>query len=302
MRSAIAVSMLLFLSSEIVYACSATSVTIISPSAGSKCTFNNASTGVKEISCSASAIPSGRTGYITWSCENITDTVETWPYGSNGGGPLTLTLSGLPSSNSSFGDTWIKASVDSVSDTKHILLFYSEEATNNPGGSLPNWYYYWSQTSAHYGTHNYDSSTTRSYTNFISGAWRSYIGSDTNEYAGAGTWDNAEGIDFFANVCRHEERHRLDMSTLWGSSNNRTQVGDPDEDYLPTDNGTVTENSLGTAYHSSGYDPTIAASVPDDLDYGEGFRDCEDYALHRQASWTNGSANSSDWANPGKQY
>ena len=65
---------------------------------------------------------------------------------------------------------------------------------------------------------------------------------------------------------------------------------------------TKTENSLGTPYHVGGYDPDEPASVPDDLDYGANFKDCEDYALHRQTTWENGIANSVDWANPGKQY
>jgi hypothetical protein len=32
-----------------------------------------------------------------------------------------------------------------------------------------------------------------------------------------GTWGNAEGIDLFANICRHEGQHLQDMTRLWGN-------------------------------------------------------------------------------------
>lgn len=188
-----------------------------------------------------------------------------------------------------------------------VKVYFPEEATNNPDGTVHNWYYYWSQTAADYGTHNYDTAIGRSYTDFFSadGLWKSIIGTDANESGAAGTWNDAEGIDFFANICRHEERHRLDLITLWGASSDRVPANDNDTpfgDYLPTNNGTVTENSLGTPYHSGGYDPTLTVSFIDHMKYGFGWSDIEDYCMHREVSWTNGTADSVDWACPGHQY
>ena len=83
----------------------------------------------------------------------------------------------------------------------------------------------------------------------------------------------------------------------------RNNDDDPDVDWLPTGADPEIERELGKPYHPpDGYDPTQPASVDNHLGYGEGWRDCEDYAMHRQTGWENGSANSVDWANPGKQY
>ena len=47
----------------------------------------------------------------------------------------------------------------------------------------------------------------------------------------------------------------------------------------------------------------LTAGILDHDNYGVSDpNDCEDYCLHRQVSWTNGSANSSDWSHPGKQW
>lgn len=200
-----------------------------------------------------------------------------------------------------FHDTWVHATSSEGSDTNHFKLFFTRNATNNPEGIFPNWYYYWSQTSAAYGTHNFDSNLWDSgFTDLYGGVWKTYIGQYANRSAAAGTWNQAEGIDFFAHICRHEERHRQDMNSLWGSYYDPTN--DPDGDRLPTDNGTVTEYSLGVPYHSGGYDYRQRATVIDHFFYGAGWKDSEDYCMHREAPWTNGSADTVDWANPGHQY
>jgi len=179
----------------VVFAC-CLSITITTPSAGGKSTF---SSSPKNISCQCDT-----TGpcTVTWSSEDIAGVTESWPSGSTGTS-VTLRLTTLPSDNDEFGDIWVKATDGAVSHTHHFDLFFPEEATSHPGGGTPNWYYYWSQVeSVHYGTHNYDPGSAASYTDFVGGAWRSYIGTDANESAAAGCW-NAEGIDFFAHMCRH---------------------------------------------------------------------------------------------------
>lgn len=276
---------------------------IVSPCEGSKATFNDWSPGYKMIFCTADAGDFSHPVSVTWSCEDIPETWEWWSPGAFGSDTI-LWLTELPPNNSDFGDTWVHATSSEGSDTNHFKLFFSKDATNNPGGTLPNWYYYWSQTSAAYGTHNYDSTNMdeSGYTQFESGVWRSYICHGASHHAVTWTWNYAEGIDYFANICRHEERHRQDMSSLWGSYYD--PANDPDQDGLPTDNGTVTENSLGTPFHAGGYDPNrmITIGLVDHFNYGSGWKDSEDYCLHREAAWTNGSADSVDWANPGHQY
>jgi len=114
----------------------ATSISIIAPAEGSKATFNAATPGVKEISCDATAEPSDRIPYITWTSKNISGTEEIWspdpPVGGGTNPEITLTLRTLPLINAYFGDTWVTASVDSLSDTHHFKLFWRIRVFNGP--------------------------------------------------------------------------------------------------------------------------------------------------------------------------
>lgn len=215
------------------------------------------------------------------------------------GANITFTYTTLPSSNSDFGEKTLTLTHPDLpaackEDTQTVEIFFIEEATNHPGGSTPNWYYYWKQTAANFGTHSWEAGAGSGQTRFEGGQWKAFL-RNANESAAAGTWNNAEGIDFFAHMCRHEERHRLDFITLWGAGSDRDPGNDGDNDYLPDDQ----EANL-VAGHP--YDNTKYGTYPDTFNYGENpLRDCEDYSLRRQSSWTNGSADSVDWANPGHQ-
>ena len=146
----------------------------------------------------------------------------------------------------------IKVIINGNHITQWILYEWVIEGTN------PNWYYYWEQTSANYGTHGYAEDEWQCRTQFDTGSssWKSYIKYGGDETSGAGTWSSASGIDFYANLCRHEERHRLDMIALWGASTNRTEAQDPDGDWLPTNS----EAGLGSAYHTGAYDMAICVA------------------------------------------
>ena len=71
----------------------------------------------------------------------------------------TLTYTGLPANNSDFGKKYL--SVTSYGRSNAILprnfmvlqnqdfeAFFPRDATNNPGGTAENWFYYWNQTAA----------------------------------------------------------------------------------------------------------------------------------------------------------
>lgn len=265
------------------------SITITTPSAAGKSTF---SSSPKNISCQCDTTG---TCTVTWSSEDIAGVSESWPSGSTGTS-VTLRLTTLPSDNDQFGDTWVKAAYGTVSDTNHFDLFFSEEETNHPGGGTPNWYYYWSQTSADYGTQSYSGQAGTGQCVFTGGTWVAYLYSGANETTAAGTWNNAEGIDLFANLCRHEERHRLDMIALWGVNSDRVAADDLDEDWLPDDD----EAALVPGH---AYDNEDRCTYTDTFNYGEDpIPDVEDYCLRRQAAWSNGDADDEDWANPGHQY
>lgn len=217
------------------------------------------------------------------------------------GAEVEFTYTTLPSANSEFGvkELHLKHLMfESDMVMTPVEIFFPRDATNHPGGGTPNWYYYWSQTAASYGTHSYAPGT--SYTDFLGGSWIARIGDDA-----CGNWGGYDGIDFFAYVCRHEARHQQDFSTLWGAGTDRDNQRDPDRDWLPTISPVTgaTESSLGMPFHPpTGYDPTLAASVPDHFGYGTAWRDCEDYCMHRQVPWTAGTADSEDWTYLGHQW
>lgn len=74
---------------------------------------------------------------------------------------------GLPAHNSDFGNKQVSVKVDgdlNITDTANVQVFFMAIANNHPDPDLaiypgaprtPNWYFYWSQTSANYGTHVY---------------------------------------------------------------------------------------------------------------------------------------------------
>jgi hypothetical protein len=188
------------------------------------------------------------------------------------------------------------------SETVHEI-FFNRDATNHPGGQpgSSNWYHYWSQTSARFGTHVY-SGAASPYPGevlFQNGAWVARIYNAAKDGSAGGCWSGAEGIDFFANVVRHEEQHRLDMNAIWGPVD-RVAAEDVDFDIL--------KDTLEAAlFPGWPYDPNKTRTFPDTWGYnppplGQPLRDNEHYALSRQPSWTNGSANGEDWANPGMQH
>jgi hypothetical protein len=283
---------------------SPTILIVASPTENSLKVFNGATPGQCSFGCSASAIPTCPSDSVRWTCEDITQTAEEWSADPPVGCSITLTLEGLPPHNSDFGSTWVHVDGCGKSDTNTFKLFFYEEATNNPGGQYPNWYYYWSETPADFGTHTYanplpcGATSQMGITCFVDGAWRSYIGRDANETSAAGTWNNAEGIDFFANLCRHEERHRLDMIDLWGANSGIRPAEDIDGDFLRD----AREQAIGAPFHAGGYDPALKATIADHFNYGAGWNDCEDYCLHREEAWNNGDADQQDWACPGHQW
>jgi hypothetical protein len=149
----------------------------------------------------------------------------------------------------------------------------------------------------------------------VNGEWIARVGKaydKTDQYGGV------QGIDFFANILRHEEQHRLDFNELWfkmvkepiydpqtgellGYRDVRQTTGvdstrDTDGDWLPDDK----EPTLFTGF------PYVVRkeppTYPDNDNYGIGWSDSEHYAKARQPRWTKGSANKEDWGAPGMQF
>ena len=112
----------------------ATSITINYPSTNSRYRFDDGSPGEVGVGSNATADPDCNNPRIEWSCEDISGTQEIWNPDPPKGATVSLKLSGLPSQNNQFGNTWVRARIpeDSVSDTNTFRLFFTEEATNHP--------------------------------------------------------------------------------------------------------------------------------------------------------------------------
>ena len=96
-------------------------------------------------------------------------------------------------------------------------------------------------------------------------------------------------IDHFAKTCLHEDRHRLDIQDMWPNAYPETLAArltwDRDLDYV--------KNNYESIW---GFDP-------DDPDSdNDGHIDFEDRGFNAELAWTNGSANSEDWAVGGAQW
>ena len=210
---------------------------------------------------------------------SITESTQTSsPSPAKGAGP-TFTYTKLPSTND-FGDKTLTLTHPKATspDTETVQIFFTKTATNNPGGSNPNWYYYWNQTGASSGTHAYvNSSAEYGYYDF--GDNHFHI---CNLAAGTNDTTGHNGIDCFAETCLHENQHKTDYFAWWPNGYNPAQ--DLDNDWVP-DN---IEPSLG-------FDPTKW-----DTD-GDSQKDFEDRGYDAEKSWNAGSTDNQDWANPGHQ-
>lgn len=298
-------------------------------SPANKCVYNDASPGVLGnpawVITFVNADPNNYLNSTSFISFDIGTSVKTSGPKTVAGSTITqqFTYTGLPANNDAFGDKQVTGQVGggiAMTSIANVQVFFPKNATNHPLPDLPiaplwynatvtpNWYYYWSQTSANYGTHYYGGnaggSTGVTYfdkpgnTGFATpkNAWVSLIFDQASLTSAAGTWNGAEGIDFFANMCRHEEQHRLDNIDLWGANSDVRPAEDSDGDRFP-------DARKPTYVPGHPYDPNNPATYPDTFHYGVNpLPDKEDLALRRQPAWTNGTADRQDWARPGHQW
>ncbi len=266
--------------------------------------------GLCAIGCQGTANGIADDDDLEWDLEPIAGSVLTSDPDPPEGAYVVFTYEGLPSANDAFGPKKVELTHPEVEDseTHTVKVFFIMDAKNHPGagaGVTPNWYYYWSQTSASYENHEYISAGL-SHTDFDPGAnqWQAYIADDAAATpAPPSAWDNAGGIDRFAGACRHEDRH-VQLFTSWWPQGYPYQymvqggVLDTDADGIPN---TV---ELGLQQEGYAYSPYDPVSVPDLLHYNvpERWNDNEDYTMRTQPTWSNGSANDDDWSMGGHQW
>lgn len=231
---------------------------------------------------------------------------------------------GMPSSNDDFGKrnitlTHYEPHCICEAEPIEIKLFYPRDAQNNPDGTRPNWAYYWSQTSAVYGSGFQvvdEIPNSMTHTAFVGFACLGRTNEQINKNV-LGRYDyytgivylptkfpekscpprpNGEmdtGIDCFAQVLRHEERHREQLTQWWGKNMERYNcLDDLDGDLVPNWVEDEMEGCL----------KTFAFSCPDRPNHlGAELMDMEFDAYSFGWKWRQGKANKEDWSFPGKQ-
>lgn len=233
---------------------------------------------------------------LVWTFPEIPGSTLTTDPEDGRGQNVKVRYEGLPAKNTDFGDKRIEAHLE-ASDLCDdpaplpVRVFFSRAASNNPAGDTPNWFYYWKQTrasqghgdaivygGAYEGLGHFDGYVDPAEANHIYVADLGPDFRDVNILTGKWT----EGIDLFASVVLHEWTHLENYHDWWPDGYDPAQ--DADRDHVRDDRE--------AAY---GLDPNVRDT------FGLGMRDSEIPAYLQENTWLSGSANSVDWANPGKQ-
>jgi len=218
-----------------------------------------------------------------------------------------ITFSGLPINNAAFGRKTARLAYAGIPVVDQPFeVFFKKFTSNHPGSpaTTPNWFYYWMQTSANKTntTTVFNNIQSPSFYSFLDGM-KIYIAHDAATI-GPPMWYSPTGIDCFAWVTAHEAKHHSQKSGFW--SGGYIASRDQDDDEIPSDIEPI--YMLGRSYN-----PSNAFTYQDTIGYNWGqigfmIKDSEDIAVRSQIGpnydvdqlWENGSADSSDWANPGK--
>lgn len=198
--------------------------------------YNNATPAILTVECEVLPDPNtselrawldDNNDRIRWSVDAISGSTiswnSQWPNDpTKGEGILTTsTFTGTPTQNADFGFKRVKMEfmdqgIPKGEKTANIEVFFDKMANNNPGGTEPNWFYYWSQVHVNSNT-TYDAglpvlgrtpgmtdwnySTQPDKNDIIIGPGASEEG---NLY---GVGEFFSGIDFYVAVVIHEEKH-----------------------------------------------------------------------------------------------
>jgi hypothetical protein len=215
---------------------------------------------------------------------------------------------GLPKDNSEFGIRSIALTAPEINNEDESItkveFFYHKKTTDNPSGTVPNWFYYWKQTV------DISENIVIVYKeDFKNGAFlfgeentKIYLGKrwcDSNNglpYVG----ESLTGIDSFSWVVRHEYQHYIDVSEFWNNSlsnylSHQGKAGDGDDldgDYIPNiQEKEVIKNSTLPKGEYDWKKRTTLGAVRFDFEDWDYYRNKNVKGIHKK-----------DWSNPGMQH
>jgi hypothetical protein len=236
-----------------------------------------------------------------------------------------LKLVGLPRENSAFGAKTIVMEVPDlgIRETTRVKIFFPRDATNNPGGTDPNWFYYWNQTPAGNPHALIDSTlqggnvgATPAMTQWVNGGWSNkqaiHVQLQLPQHVGFRPYfagESYSNIALFALTLKHEGRHVWQIGVCdaqvperrarggwsfnvdsfdtdhWNHMNPQGQDLDHDRDDWP--DAQLSQLTVGGAWRNQS---------------GGSVGHIEEDACNFAASLHPTSYNEHDWASPGSQY
>lgn len=169
------------------------------------------------------------------------------PTGGNAkmGSGMRIPTTDLPSSNNAFGDSYGTANVScedgegnshqiyssDLDPAKSAKVFFRRDDTNHPGGSTPNWFYYWGQfiprgriatLTYNAGLNGYGSTDPQARSTEISG-----LAGGLNDETGH------DGIHCYYETLAHESHHIVLWEGWWGVGGSPVGSDDTDNDTYP---------------------------------------------------------------------
>jgi hypothetical protein len=307
-------------------------LTIASPGEGEKLVYTQASPGVLELNIKANITPASKANDIVWDIPEITGSNRVVTPANMKGKNLTVKYTGLPQKNTSFGEYTISAKVDAgmckADDHKEVKVYFPRDAKNNPGASEPNWFYYWSQTSAKVGPVKYGGLSGQcaqggsgDKRDGLIGYYRYTIRDSKYYICDLGRLPGdfefkmirvktltpfvmdepapVTGIDTFAAASIHENEHYLHFKNWWFQFNPNpiSSTGhhmmasyDSDGDFIPN-----------TVEPTKGLNPNNKSTLSQ-YNSAVTLDDEELLCWIAESEWKIGDANKEDWAKPGKQW
>lgn len=301
-------------------------LTILEPSASRKYVFSADATGVLQLNLHARVTPDRYANDIVWSIPDIPGQARRVSNPDLRGPEINVFYDGLPVSNDAFGRKRVTATltvgVCRAEESREVWIYYPRDASNNPEGRFPNWFYYWKQTPAarpggamltiFYGGRFFEHCPDA-----VTGAIFSYQNIQHNtlhvcDLAKFGPefsinypilrrmnpgrkffgYQTSTHIDTFAAAVIHEQVH-LNVYQQWKTGKSAAELLSPafdaDQDGLP--------NSVEAGL---GFDPAkYRTYLPN---YREVEGDEEWLAYETQSGYKNGTHDAHDWARPGKNW